>query len=170
MVKESACSAEVISSILGSGRSPGEGNGSSFQYSCWENHMDRGAWWTTVCGVAMSQTQLREHAHTPHLYPFIYSWTLSLFPYLGNYKLCSCEHWGVCILQNTYYIFTLIYYFKNLLFFICLSQQDVSSMKARILSICVHYYILVFTTTIQKVLESVQHLQEMKEKLSNGLI
>ena len=27
------------------GRSPGERNGNSFQYSCLENPMDRGAWW-----------------------------------------------------------------------------------------------------------------------------
>ena len=32
----------------GSGRSPGEGNGHPLQYSCLENPMDRGAWWTTV--------------------------------------------------------------------------------------------------------------------------
>jgi len=31
-------------SILGSGRSPGEGNGNPLQYSCLENPMDRGAW------------------------------------------------------------------------------------------------------------------------------
>ena len=29
-------------------RSPGEGNGKPFQYSCLENSMDRGAWWATV--------------------------------------------------------------------------------------------------------------------------
>ena len=29
--------------ILGSGRSPGEGTGNPFQYSCLENFMDRGA-------------------------------------------------------------------------------------------------------------------------------
>ena len=34
------------------GRSPGEGNGSPFQYSCLENPMDRGAWWATVYGMA----------------------------------------------------------------------------------------------------------------------
>ena len=39
-------------SIHGSGRSPGEGNGSPFQYSCLENPMDRGAWWATVHGMA----------------------------------------------------------------------------------------------------------------------
>ena len=41
-------------SIPGSGRSPGEGNGHPFQYSCLENPMDRGAWQTTVYGVAKS--------------------------------------------------------------------------------------------------------------------
>ena len=35
-------------SILGSGRSPGEGNVNPLQYSCLENPMDRGAWWATV--------------------------------------------------------------------------------------------------------------------------
>jgi len=30
--------------IPGSGRSPGEGNGTPLQYSCLENSMDRGAW------------------------------------------------------------------------------------------------------------------------------
>ena len=42
--KESACSAGNLGSIPGSGRSPGEENGNSLQYSCLENPMDRGAW------------------------------------------------------------------------------------------------------------------------------
>ena len=33
-----------LSSIPGSGRSPGEGNGNPLQYYCLENPMDRGAW------------------------------------------------------------------------------------------------------------------------------
>ena len=41
-----------MSSIFGSGRSPGEGNGNPLQYSCLENPMDRGAWWTSVHEVA----------------------------------------------------------------------------------------------------------------------
>ena len=45
-------------SISGSGRSPGEGNGTLLQYSCLENPMDRGAWQATVNGVAKSQTGL----------------------------------------------------------------------------------------------------------------
>ena len=39
-------------SIPGSGRSPGEGNGNSLQYSCLENPMDSGAWRATVQGVS----------------------------------------------------------------------------------------------------------------------
>ena len=41
------------------GRSPGEGNGYSLQYSCLENSMDRGASWVTVHGVAESDTTKR---------------------------------------------------------------------------------------------------------------
>ena len=49
--KESACNAEDLGSIPGSGRSPGEGNGNPLQYSCLENPMDRGSSWATVHGV-----------------------------------------------------------------------------------------------------------------------
>ena len=45
-----------VGSIPGSGRSPGEGNGNTLQYSCLENPMDRGAWGATVHGVAESDT------------------------------------------------------------------------------------------------------------------
>ena len=45
-------------SIPGSGRSPGEGNGNHFQYSCLENSTNRGAWQATVHGVTKSWTQL----------------------------------------------------------------------------------------------------------------
>ena len=50
--KESTCNAGDPGSILGSGRSPGEGNGNPLQYSCLENPIDRGAWQATVHGVA----------------------------------------------------------------------------------------------------------------------
>ena len=38
----------------------GEGNGKLFQYSCLENSMDRGAWWSTVPGVAKSRPSLKD--------------------------------------------------------------------------------------------------------------
>ena len=41
--KESAHKAGDPGSILGSERSPGEGNGNRFQYSCLRNTVDRGA-------------------------------------------------------------------------------------------------------------------------------
>ena len=43
-----------VSSIPGSGRSPGEGHGNPLQYSSLENPMDRGAWWAIVHTVAES--------------------------------------------------------------------------------------------------------------------
>ena len=36
---------------LGSGRSPGEGNGNPLQYSCLDNSMDGGAWQAMVHGL-----------------------------------------------------------------------------------------------------------------------
>ena len=63
-VKTSACNVGDWGEIHGSGRSPGEGNGNSLQYSCLENLMDRGAWRTTVHGVAKSQIQLSNWEHT----------------------------------------------------------------------------------------------------------
>ena len=47
------------SSIRELGRSPGGGHGNLLQYSCLENPMDRGAWWTIVHRVAKSWTQLK---------------------------------------------------------------------------------------------------------------
>ena len=44
----------------------GEGNGTPLQYSCLENPMDGGAWWTAVHGVIKSQTQLRGFTFTFH--------------------------------------------------------------------------------------------------------
>jgi len=57
--KESACSAGNTGDMglfPGLGRSSGGGNGNPFQYSCWENSVDRAAWWATVHRVAKSQT------------------------------------------------------------------------------------------------------------------
>jgi len=54
--KESTCNAGELGSVPRSGRSPGEENGYSLQYSCLENSMNRGVWQATVHGVAKSQT------------------------------------------------------------------------------------------------------------------
>ena len=70
--------------IPGSGRSPGEGNGILFQYSCWENPRDRGAWRATIHGVAKSHTWLNIWAqHTSNILPSLTSLAPSL-------SLCMC--------------------------------------------------------------------------------
>ena len=59
MVKNSPANAgdtRDAGSIPGSRRSPGGGHGSPLQYSCLENPMDRGTWWSAVHEVSKSQT------------------------------------------------------------------------------------------------------------------
>ena len=54
VVKNRPANAGDTGLIPGLGRSPGERKGSPLQYSCLENPMDRGAWWTIVHGVIES--------------------------------------------------------------------------------------------------------------------
>ena len=51
-----SATAEDSGSIPGLGKSPGEGNGNPFQYSCLENPMGGEAGRATVHGVAKSQS------------------------------------------------------------------------------------------------------------------
>ena len=57
VVKNPPAKAGDMGLIPGLERSPGIGNGNSFQYSCLSIPMDRGAWRTTVHGVQKSHTQ-----------------------------------------------------------------------------------------------------------------
>ena len=66
MGEDSACNAGdpgAMDSIPVSGRSSGGGYGNPLQYSCLENHMDSGAGWATVHGVAESDRTERLHFH-----------------------------------------------------------------------------------------------------------
>ena len=45
-----------------------EGNGTPLQYSCLENPVDGGAWWTTVHGVAEGWTRLSDFTFTFHFH------------------------------------------------------------------------------------------------------
>ena len=56
--KESPCNVGNPGSVLGSGRSPREGNGYPCQYSSLENSINRRDWWDTVHGVTKSWTLL----------------------------------------------------------------------------------------------------------------
>ena len=62
--KESGCNAGDPGLIPELGKSPGEGNGNPFQYSCLENTMDRRAWQAMVHGILRVTTlQLNHHHH-----------------------------------------------------------------------------------------------------------
>ena len=54
MIKNPPANVGDVGSIPGLGRSPGEGNGNPFQFSCLENPMDRRAWGSTVHKVTES--------------------------------------------------------------------------------------------------------------------
>ena len=55
MVKNPLADVGHADLILASGRSPGEGNGNPFQYSCLKNSIDRGSWQATVHGFTKNQ-------------------------------------------------------------------------------------------------------------------
>ena len=83
--KESFCNAGDtggVGLIPGLGRSSGGGNGSPLPYSCLENPMDRGAWWTTVHGVVKNRIQLSMMnclpAKRPSVKYFAYVFVLTL--------------------------------------------------------------------------------------------
>ena len=60
----SAGGIRYAASIPGLGRFPGGGHSNPLQYSCLENLMDWGAWWTTVHRVPESWTWLNTHTRT----------------------------------------------------------------------------------------------------------
>ena len=64
--------------VPGSGRSPGEGNGSPLQYSCPENPMDRGAWRAAVRSVAQGWTRLKRLRSTEFTVHVLWSHCLVL--------------------------------------------------------------------------------------------
>ena len=72
--KESSCNAGDPGSILGSGRSPGEGKGYPLQYPGLENSMDY-----TLHGVTKSWTQLSN----VHLFPLGYFWRSSILQHVS---------------------------------------------------------------------------------------
>ena len=87
-VKASASNAGDLGSIPGSGRSPGEGNGNPFQYSCLENPMDGGSWWATVHGVAKSQTRLSDLTFT---FTSILAWRIPWTEEPGKLLSMDCK-------------------------------------------------------------------------------
>ena len=109
-VKASACSVGDLGSIPGSGRSPGEGNGTLLQYCRLENPMDGGAWQAAVHGVAKSWTRL---SNFTFFLPFFMS-VLYCLPYCGFmyglklvYKSSNFVHYFQnCFRYFRFYVFS----------------------------------------------------------------
>ena len=96
--RASACSAEDLGLIPGSGRCPGEGNGNPLQYSCLEYPMDGGAWWqqstepqrvrhdwATPLALVVVVVQLLSHVRQPVALSVWFSDpAVPLFPHLSD--------------------------------------------------------------------------------------
>ena len=61
--KASAYNAGDSGSIPGSGKYPGTGNGNPLQYSCLENPMDGGAWWSPKSPWGREESDMTERLH-----------------------------------------------------------------------------------------------------------
>ena len=105
MVKNLPASAGDVrdkGSVLGLGRSPGQGHGNPLQDSCLENPMDRGAWWVMVHRAAKSRTRLKRLS-TQHKTFTSSQWAVegsgnrwALWPDLrGLPQLCQSEETGM---------------------------------------------------------------------------
>ena len=106
--KKAACLEGESGSIPGSGRSSGERNGNTLQYSCLETSMDRGAQQATVNGVAKSRARLSTNTNTLRVdlqcfrcsaRQFSYTHThilfLRLFSVIGDYKILTTVPCGI---------------------------------------------------------------------------
>ena len=91
--KSLPANAGAVGWIPGSGRSPGEGNGSPLQCSCLGNPTDRGAWWATVLGVTKelgTTDQLNNNSvicNPPRDYYLEFPSVNSFFPWLTSSHL-----------------------------------------------------------------------------------
>ena len=98
--------ARDASSILGSGRSPGEGLGNPLQYSCLENPMDRGAWWASVHRVTKSQTQLKQLSMYPCTVYVYTGWRGKIFAkqeeYINSKRYKMKKYMGVWRWESRY--------------------------------------------------------------------
>ena len=94
-----ARSAEDLSVIPTSRRSPGDGNDNPLQYSCLENPMD-GAWRATVRRVAESETQLNDYTLSASLTTLkpLTVWITSC----GKFLEMGIPDHLTCLLRNLY--------------------------------------------------------------------
>ena len=103
--KESTCKAGDEVLVPGLGRSP-HWKWHPLQYSCWDNHMNRGVWWATVHAVPKRQTQLRNWVHTQFL-----GFGAGHLTFLG--LICNQWNGGLLILSSRSKILYVLSWCKN---------------------------------------------------------
>ena len=86
-----------------------EGNGNPLWYYCLENPMNRGAWWTAVCGVAKeSDTTKQINSKTSWDHRFILHTLNTSLAYNGNkyvsnkFNICIYSHKWEFIITHCY--------------------------------------------------------------------
>ena len=129
--KGSAYTAGDPGLIPRSGPYPGEGNGNPLQYYCLENLMDRGAWQTTVHGVARVRHDLViKPPPSQAVYILIYYW-LDIFQAVLWYCFHQL-HEILHLLQYLQFLFT----FTVLEFIICynVGRMDTNVLKEWVFS------------------------------------
>ena len=97
--KESFSSSGDPGLIPGSGRSPGEGKGSTFQYSCLENSMDRGAWWAEANRVTKSWARLRDWHFYFSQWQYVCIYLLRLAG-LGPFMAKKSYFWDILVIER----------------------------------------------------------------------
>ena len=109
----------------------GEGDGTSFQYSCLENPRDRGAWWAAIYGVAQSWTRLKRLSSSSSS-SYQFSYKLKNQPGDQGYTSDNqtrflkkrCEL-GSSTLFKTPIIMTRYWFWKRYMFYCSLEQKEI---------------------------------------------
>ena len=90
---------------LGSGRSPGEGNGNPLQYSFLEDSMDIGAWRATVLEVTKSWTWLSGLTIYLHCSTWMRTTgSVKLLIYRGSFRCLGLVHWWFSLAETQGYL------------------------------------------------------------------
>ena len=99
----------------------GGGNSNPFQYSFWENSMDRGTWQATICGVIKSRTWLSMHVTWPESLHFFISSIVYLYFLFFIAENCQKSHFGFIVDHLYRLLISLICKYIIIISFILLS-------------------------------------------------
>ena len=157
--------------IPGLGRSPGEGNSNTLQYSCQENPIDRGAWWVAVHGV----TELDMTERLTHTYKLLVKCMLlrpTVYIWMGDPLLHNLQSLDGLIIK---YVSSILQLAKPLCM-IC-SGFDFSYILNQVfffqsLKICVLYLLTWIWLPLKSVLKRkqlVSKCKQVKERTFNSM-